>query len=160
MDIKIGFGRDIHELIPGDGIILGAFQIPCRYSIKSYSDGDVVIHSLVNAILGALGEGDIGVHFSDKDPINYKRSSVDFLFFTKELLEKRGFVISNIDISISLEKIHLSQYFSSISQSLADILAISANRINIKAGTNEGFDSVGEGRAIVSYSIVLLVSKG
>lgn len=153
---KIGYGKDIHALVVGKPLILGSVNIPYLMGLESYSDGDVVIHSLVDAILGALGLGDIGTMFPDDDPKNKGRHSVEFLGKAKTLIDKNNFSISNIDITIFCEKPKLRDYIDEMRTSLAFILGIKKERLNIKACTNEGFGPVGEGKAIEAVTVLLL----
>lgn len=158
---RIGIGKDIHALVIGKPLVLGSVTIPSMMGLSSYSDGDVVIHSLVDAILGALAKGDIGSMFPDNDPRNKGRHSIEFLKEIKPLIKAQGYKISNIDISISCEKPKLANYIVMMRGSIAMILGIDITQVSIKAGTNEGFDSVGNEQAIEAISIVLLegVSK-
>lgn len=158
---RIGFGKDIHALVIGKPLVLGSVTIPSLMGLSSYSDGDVVIHSLVDAILGALAKGDIGTMFPNTDPRNKNRHSIEFLKEIKPLIRACGYKISNIDISIVCEKPKLQKYLVMMRGSIAIILGISITQISIKAGTNEGFDSIGKEEAIEATSVVLLegVSK-
>lgn len=153
---RIGIGKDIHALVIGKPLVLGSVTIPSMMGLSSYSDGDVVIHSLVDAILGALAKGDIGSMFPDNDPRNKGRHSIEFLKEIKPLIKAQGYKISNIDISISCEKPKLANYIVMMRGSIAMILGIDITQVSIKAGTNEGFDSVGKEQAIEATSIVLL----
>ncbi len=153
---RIGIGKDIHALVIGKPLVLGSVTIPSMMGLSSYSDGDVVIHSLVDAILGALAKGDIGTMFPDNDPKNRGRHSIEFLKEVKPLISAAGYKISNIDISIVCEKPKLANYIVMMRGSIAMILGINITQISIKAGTNEGFDSVGKEQAIEATSIVLL----
>ena len=153
---RIGIGKDIHALVIGKPLVLGSVTIPSMIGLSSYSDGDVVIHSLVDAILGALAKGDIGTMFPDSDPRNKGRHSIEFLKEVKPLISAAGFKISNIDICISCEKPKLANYIVMMRGSIAMILGIDITQVSIKAGTNEGFDSVGKEQSIEATSIVLL----
>lgn len=153
---RIGIGKDIHALVIGKPLVLGSVTIPSMMGLSSYSDGDVVIHSLVDAILGALAKGDIGTMFPNNDPKNRGRHSIEFLKEIKPLISASGYKISNIDISIVCEKPKLANYIVMMRGSIAMILGINITQISIKAGTNEGFDSVGKEQAIEATSIVLL----
>lgn len=153
---RIGIGKDIHPLVLGKPLVLGTVLIPFSMGLASYSDGDVVVHSLVDAILGALSLGDIGKMFPDSDPINKDRHSVEFLKEVKPLVKENGYEISNIDICIQCERPKLKDYILKMRGSIALILNISIEQVSIKAGTNEGFDAIGEGKAIEATSIILL----
>lgn len=152
--MKIGIGKDIHALKEGLKLKLGGVEIPFNKGLESYSDGDVVLHALCDAILGALGKGDIGLKFPDNDLKNKNRSSVEFLKEIANLLENR--IIENIDIFISCEKPKLYPYYEEMKKVIKSALNNKVNQINIKAGTNEGFGPVGEGKAIEAYAVVLI----
>jgi len=154
--MRIGFGRDIHALVLGKPLVLGTVTIPNLMGLSSYSDGDVVIHSLVDAILGALAKGDIGQMFPDNDPKNKGRHSVEFLKEVKLLIKDAGYEVSNIDIMITCEKPKLEKYIIQMRGSIAIILGIDIDKVSIKAGTNEGFDAIGQGQAIVAETVILL----
>jgi 2-C-methyl-D-erythritol 2,4-cyclodiphosphate synthase len=154
--MRIGFGRDIHELVLGKPLVLGTVTIPYLKGLSSYSDGDVVVHSLVDAILGALAKGDIGQMFPNSDLKNKGRHSIEFLKEVNPLIKEAGYEISNIDIMITCEKPKLSDYILKMRGSIAIILGIDISKISIKAGTNEGLGVIGEGKAILAESVVLL----
>lgn len=154
--MRIGFGKDIHKLAKNYPLILGGIKIPFEKGLVSFSDGDVVIHSLVDALLGAMALGDIGKLFPDTDSKNEGRSSVEFLKEISKLIKKNKYKISNIDITISCEKPKLIEYVDAIRGSLAIILGIDVQKVSVKACTNEGFDAVGKGKAIEVTSVVLI----
>lgn len=156
---RIGIGKDIHPLVLNKELVLGTIKIPYLLGLDSYSDGDVVVHSLIDAILGAMHKGDIGKMFPDYDLENKGKSSIVFLKEIRELLKEEKFNIDNIDISIECEKPKLAEYITKMEVSIATVLQIEPSRINIKAGTREGLDSVGQGKAIEATSIVLLYKK-
>jgi len=154
--MRIGFGKDIHALVVGKPLVLGTVTIPSMMGLSSYSDGDVVIHSLVDAILGALAKGDIGQMFPNSDLKNKGRHSIEFLKEVKPLIKEAGYEISNIDVMIICERPKLANYILAMRGSIAIILGIDISKISIKAGTNEGFDAVGNLKAIEATSVVLL----
>ncbi len=154
--IRIGYGKDIHALVIGKPLVLGTVTIPSMMGLSSYSDGDVVVHSLVDAILGALAKGDIGTMFPDNEPRNKGRHSIEFLKEIRPLISSCGYKINNIDISITCEKPKLANYIVMMRGSIAMILGINITQVSIKAGTNEGFDSIGKEEAIEATSVVLL----
>ena len=156
MGFRVGIGYDIHQIIEGEYIFLGGVRIPCSFGLKGHSDADVVSHAVTDAILGALGEKDIGYHFSNEDIQNKDRSSKDFLTFARNLMKNKGFSIENIDINIICEKPKIKEYRGSIEKSLATILNVSSQQINAKGKTNEKLDSVGEGRSIISQAVILI----
>ncbi len=159
-DIRIGTGYDIHRFTnnpPKDGnIVLGCVPIPYEFSIEAHSDGDVVSHAVVDAILGALNNGDIGAHFPPNDPKWKGATSVIFLQKMKSLLKMRGAKIGNIDINIITEHPKIGPYRPMIQEGIAKNLEIDPNLVAVKAKTKEGLDSVGRGEAIEVFASCLL----
>ena len=154
--MRIGFGKDIHKTIIGENLVLGGILIPCDFGLEAHSDGDVVIHSLVDAILGALNDGDIGTHFPDNDDKYYKISSLYFLKYVENKLSSAGYFIENIDIHITCEKPKLRPYIDMMKEKIAHTLKIDKEKVSIKAGTNEGIGEIGKGYAIESTAVVLI----
>jgi 2-C-methyl-D-erythritol 2,4-cyclodiphosphate synthase len=157
--IKVGFAKDIHELKEGFSLLLGGIKIPSSKGAVSYSDGDCLTHSIIDALLGAIGNSDIGEMFSNKDLKNKGRLSIEMLKEVFDIIVQEGFIINNIDCFISLEKPNLGEYKKLIKKSLAEVLHLKLDQISIKAGTNEGFGAVGEEKAIVCYCICSLEGK-
>ncbi len=155
----IGFGYDLHKLVEGESLILGGVEIDSPIGTLAHSDGDVLLHSIVDAILGAMGEGDIGEHFPDTDPKNKNIDSKEILYYTLKLMKKNGFSLVNTDNTIVLEKPKLSPIKEAIRKSVASLLGLDEKRVNIKATTNEKQDSMGRGDSIVVYSICQLEKK-
>ncbi|MGB9808333.1 MAG: 2-C-methyl-D-erythritol 4-phosphate cytidylyltransferase [Thermosulfidibacteraceae bacterium] len=157
-DIRSGFGYDIHRLTDGDGITLGGIKIPCEYSLVGHSDGDVVLHALVDAILGSLSMGDIGAWFPPED-MTYR--GMDSSIFLKRVWERvrEEWELLNADITIILERPRLSAFKDSIRKRVAEILGVDFNRISVKAKTKEGLDSVGALKAVEAYALVNLRKK-
>lgn len=154
--MKVGFSKDIHILKKGIPLVLGGVTIPYEYGLESHSDGDCLIHAIVEAIFGALNVGDLGQHFSPNDDTYKGISSTYFLKVARETLLSNGFKVGNIDCFISCEKPKLKDYLFKMRETIASYLDISLDKISIKAGTNEGVGAVGEMKAIESYAIVLL----
>ena len=154
--MRIGVGYDIHKLEEGRRLILGGVEIPHTKGFIAHSDGDVLVHSIIDAILGALGKRDIGVHFSDSDP---KYKDINSLELLNTICKMYDFKIINIDSNIICEEPKLKPYINKMKENLSDILNIDPNLISIKAKTNEGLDSVGEKRAI-SANCTLLLEEG
>ncbi len=154
--MRIGIGYDLHKLVEGRDLILGGVKIPYEKGLLGHSDADVLIHAIIDSILGAMGERDIGVHFPD-DNISFKDiSSVVLLIKTMSILEDNGYKIVNIDSNIICQKPKLMPYIEQMRQKLAPILNISQRDISIKAKTNEGVDSVGQGEAICVQCVCLI----
>jgi 2-C-methyl-D-erythritol 2,4-cyclodiphosphate synthase len=152
----IGFGYDLHKLVEGESLILGGVKIDSPIGTLAHSDGDVLIHSIVDAILGAMGEGDIGEHFPDTDQKNKDIDSKEILNYTLNLMNENGYSLINTDNTIVLEKPKLSPLKEAIRKSVASLLGLNEKRVNIKATTNEKQDSMGRGDSIVVYSICQL----
>jgi 2-C-methyl-D-erythritol 2,4-cyclodiphosphate synthase len=157
--MRIGFGYDVHKLVTDRPLILGGLEIPFNKGLLGHSDADVLSHAIGDAILGALGEGDLGCHFPDSDPLYKNISSLKILGYIKEILDKKGFSLINIDSTIVAQKPKLSNYFSMMKTKLANTFGIPEVTINIKATTTESLGWEGEGRGIAVYAVVLLENK-
>ena len=153
MNFRIGHGYDLHRLQPGGQLVLGGVVVSTDISPVAHSDGDVVIHAIVDAICGALGAGDIGQHFPDTDPAYKDAPSTVFLEKMKRDLDASAYHIVNIDVTVLAERPRLQAFKAQIADNLGRILDTS---VNVKAGTNEGVDAVGRGEAIAAHAVVLL----
>ncbi len=156
---RIGNGYDVHQLENGKSIRLAGIDIESDYKIIAHSDGDIIIHALMDAILGALAENDIGSIFPDTDP---KYKNADSRLLLKEvnsIMIKKGYKLSNIDITVVLEKPKLRNHINEMKISLASILDIELNQINIKATTSEKMGFVGKSKGIEAYAVCLLAKK-
>ncbi|TLY48744.1 MAG: 2-C-methyl-D-erythritol 2,4-cyclodiphosphate synthase [Gammaproteobacteria bacterium] len=159
INLRVGYGYDVHAFEIGDHIILGGVKIPYRMSLKAHSDGDVVIHALVDALLGACALGDIGLHFPDTDERWKNRDSRLFLQATVKMLEERNWSINNVDITIIAEAPKLKDYSSEMRFNLAQAMKIDLNQINIKATTTEKLGFIGRQEGIAATATVLLQTK-
>ena len=161
-NICIGHGYDLHRLAPpppnGEGrpFVLGGVTLDHASGPVSHSDGDVLYHAVTDAVLGALGEGDIGRLFPDDDPVNEGADSSRFLLEAARRLQAAGLCIGNLDATVILESPRLSHYIEVMARNIASLLACDAVCISIKAKTHEGVDAVGEGRAVEAHVVVLL----
>lgn len=153
---KIGYSKDTHRLEKGRKLIIGGIEIPYELGEVAHSDGDCLIHAIVEAMLGCLGLHDIGYYFPDDDPLYKDASSIMFLEFANSLLKKHGYKIVNIDTMIYLEKPKLKDYKLLIKNKLAEILKINIDQISIKATTKEGLGVIGEGKAIEAEAFILI----
>jgi len=142
----VGFGYDVHRFVFGRKLILGGVSIPWEKGLDGHSDADVIIHSLIDALLGAMGEGDIGRHFPDNDERYKNIASTKLLEKTFKILEEKKTMINNIDISVIIERPRLSPFINEMRLNLSKILHLSYKRINIKATTNERMGFVGRNR--------------
>jgi len=154
--MRVGFGYDIHHLILGRKLILGGEVIPCQKGLDGHSDADVLIHSLIDALLGAAGEGDIGQHFPDNDEQYKDISSLKLLENTHGILKKKKLTINNIDVSLVLEEPRIASFIMSMKNNIVRVLKISIEKVNIKATTNEKMGFIGRGEAVASYCVVSL----
>ena len=153
---KTGSSIDIHRLVPGKGIILGGIIVPCDYQATAHSDGDVVLHALTEAILGALGLGDLGEHFPDSDPKYKGIASSYFVNVALDLLKEHHFRLVNVDCMICLESPKLGAYKAEIRQNVAKLLKLEAEQVNIKAGTFEKVGPIGHHEAVLALCSVLI----
>jgi 2-C-methyl-D-erythritol 2,4-cyclodiphosphate synthase len=153
---RIGIGHDTHRLAQGRPLVLGGVLVESDRGAEGHSDADALAHALTDAILGALCEGDIGVHFPERDPQWKDADSLALLARVVWLAEQRGYQIVNADSTVIIERPRLRPYIQQMRERLAQVLAIEADCISVKAKTGEGLDAVGEGRAVAAHAIVLL----
>jgi|SRR5579872_1441706 len=149
----IGFGYDIHRLAPGRKLMLGGVAIPFEKGPVAHSDGDVLVHALCDALLGAAALGDIGKHFPDSAPEFKGVSSLDLLHRVVELVHEKNYVIINVDVTVVLERPKIGPHVLQMTETLAPVLQLSTGRVSIKATTNEGFGGIGAGEAIAAFAV-------
>ncbi|MEG0977848.1 MAG: 2-C-methyl-D-erythritol 2,4-cyclodiphosphate synthase [Bacilli bacterium] len=154
--MKIGFAKDIHLLKKNIVLKLGGVTIPSKFGLVSNTDGDVVLHAVSEALLGALALGDLGQHFPDDNDSCKNMSSSDIAKKVNELVKLKGYSISNIDVSIELEQIKLKDYIFQIRMSIAGLFEIDMENVSVKAMTNEGMDATGKAKACIAYAVVLV----
>lgn len=155
--LRIGQGFDLHKLVEGRKLIIGGIEIEHKKGLLGHSDADVLIHSIIDALFGALSLGDIGTHFPDNDT---KYKDIDSTILLKKaiaLVEEKGYKINNIDNTILAQEPKMKPYIPLMIKKLSELMNIEENKISIKAKTMEEQDSIGEGKAIATQSIVLLV---
>jgi len=145
---KIGYGFDAHRFSKDSKLIIGGVEIPFEFGLKGHSDADVLSHAFCDALLGALGEGDIGTYFPDSDPKYKGMSSLVFLEETNALLKERGFEIENLDSVIVCEKPKIAPHIQNIKETLTTVLGISSKSIGIKATTTDQMGFTGRGEAL------------
>lgn len=154
---RIGHSTDIHQLVPNRKLILGGIEIPYEKGLLGHSDADALLHAITEAIIGALGLGDIGKHFPDNDPA-YKDIDSKILLHKAYLLAKeRGYIINNIDTTIFAEKPKMAPYIPQMRKTIAEILETDENNVNIKATRGEKLGFVGRGEGIACEAVVLLI---
>lgn len=159
MSYKIGIGYDIHRLAEGRKLFIGGIEIPYIKGLLGHSDADVLLHAICDALLGAIGEGDIGELFPDTDPQYQGISSAELLRAVDNLVKKKNFLINNVDTVVIAQEPKLSPFKKSIQQMIARILNIKEDNVNIKAKTNEGLGEIGSKEAIAAYAAVTVMSK-
>lgn len=155
MTERVGFGTDLHRLVPGDGIPLGGVLVPCPFAPVARSDGDVLLHAVVDALLGAMGRGDIGERYPESK-VARGESSRRFVLEVMHLLRERGGAVVNLDCVVDLERPKLGPHKDAIRASVAALLGVSPERVNVKAKTAEGMGPVGEGKAVAAQAAVLV----
>jgi 2-C-methyl-D-erythritol 2,4-cyclodiphosphate synthase len=153
---RIGIGCDTHRLAEGRPLVLGGVRITADRGAEGHSDGDVLAHALADAILGALCEGDLGVHFPDNDPQWKDADSLQLLSRVNWLAHERGFKVVNADATITLERPKLREHIAAMRESLAETLNVEKGCVSVKAKTGEGLDAVGRGEAVTVQAVVLL----
>jgi 2-C-methyl-D-erythritol 2,4-cyclodiphosphate synthase len=153
---KIGFGYDIHRLEAGRRLVLGGIEIPFEAGLLGHSDGDALVHAVIDALLGALGEGDIGTQFPDTDPRYKGAQSTRLLETVAALVRARGGEIINVDAVVVAEEPKLGPHAAAMKAVLGPVLGLPAGALGIKAKTNEGLGPVGEKRAIAAYAVALV----
>lgn len=154
--MRIGFASDIHRLVEGRKLLLGGVCVPSSFGELAHSDGDVVYHAVAESILGALALGDLGKFFPDTSDETLDMDSAIIMKQVVSMMFEKGYVVNNIDISITLEKPKLRNYIDEMRNNVAKLLQIDVDKVSIKAGTNEQLDSLGRGEAVKAESIVLL----
>ena len=159
MKIRIGLGYDIHKLKKGRKLYLGGVEIPFSRGLAGHSDGDCLIHSIIDALLGVLGEGDIGQLFPDTDPKYRDIRSTELLKEVVEKVKTKGMEIVNIDAVVIAEEPKLSSSIPGMKETLSLLLGVERDNMGIKAKTNEGLGLIGKKRAIASWALAL-VKKG
>ena len=153
---RIGIGWDTHRLVEGRPLILGGVKITADRGAEGHSDGDVLAHAVADAILGALCEGDLGLHFPDTDPQWKDADSLELLARVNRLAHARGFQVVNADSTITLERPKLREHIEAMRESLARTLGVDQGCVSVKAKTGEGLDAVGRGEAVTVQAVVLL----
>lgn len=154
---RIGIGHDTHRLAAGRPLILGGVMVEAERGAEGHSDADALSHAVADAILGALCEGDLGVHFPDRDPQWKDADSLQLLARVMWLAGERGYAVSNLDATIMLETPKLRPYVQEMRDNLARVLGVQTGCVSVKAKTGEGLDAVGEGQAITVQAVVLLI---
>ena len=154
--LRIGIGHDTHRLAAGRPLVLGGVVVDSERGAEGHSDADALAHAVTDAVLGALCEGDIGVHFPDRDPRWKDADSLQLLARVMWLAGERGYRVVNADATVLLERPRLRPYIEEMRARLAGVLGVEMDCVSVKAKSGEGLDAVGEGRAVTVQAVVLL----
>ena len=154
--MRIGSGFDVHAFGEGDSVMLGGVKVPYSRGVIAHSDGDVILHALCDALLGAIGQGDIGQHFSDTDPRWRGADSSGFVRGVMEMVKARGYGVVNADITVLAEAPRLSKHRDEIRARMAGLLEVTLDCVNVKATTTEKMGFLGRGEGIAAQAVVLL----
>jgi 2-C-methyl-D-erythritol 2,4-cyclodiphosphate synthase len=154
--MRIGHGYDVHKLVTGRKLILGGVDVPYEKGLLGHSDADVLLHAISDAILGAIGEGDIGRHFPDTDPAYKGADSIKLLMHVMGLARERGYTIGNVDATIVAQRPKLAAHIPGMRENIASALGCEAGRVNVKATTTEELGFCGRGEGIAAYAVALL----
>ena len=158
--MRIGMGYDVHKLTEGRDLILGGVNIPWEKGLLGHSDADVLIHAVMDALLGAAALGDIGQHFPDTDPAYKGISSVKLLSHVMALLKENGYQVGNVDAVIIAQKPKMAPHIPAMRENLAEAMGVSLSRVSVKATTEEGLGFTGRGEGIAAQAVCLLEERG
>ena len=154
--MRIGMGYDVHRLVPERDLILGGVKIEYEYGLLGHSDADVLLHAVLDALLGAAALGDIGTHFPDTDERYRGISSLRLLAYVDQLLEEHGYAVNNIDATIIAQKPKMAPHILTMRENIAKTLGLELNQVNIKATTEEGLGFTGSGEGISAQAVCIL----
>ena len=154
--MRIGMGYDVHRLVEDRDLIIGGEKIEYEYGLLGHSDADVMLHAIMDALLGAAALGDIGTHFPDTDERYRGISSVRLLAYVDQLLEENGYSVGNIDATIIAQRPKMAPYIQKIRENIANTLGLELNQVNIKATTEEGLGFTGSGDGISAQAVCIL----
>jgi 2-C-methyl-D-erythritol 2,4-cyclodiphosphate synthase len=157
--MKVGFGYDSHRLVEGRRLVIGGVEIPFEKGLLGHSDADVLLHAICDALLGAIGEGDLGRHFPDTDPMYRDMSSLLILQKISDMAERKGLVVWNLDSTVILEKPRLAEFLPLMVARIASVLGVEQGRVNVKAKTNEKMGFIGRGEGIAAFAVLTVKEK-
>ncbi len=155
--MRIGHGYDVHRLVENRRLMMGGVHIPWRKGLLGHSDADVLVHAIADALLGAVGEGDIGRHFPDNDPAYKDADSLKLLVRVEELVAGRGYVLGNLDATIIAQLPKMAPHIQQMCEKIATVLKVAVGQINVKATTEEGLGFSGAGEGIAAHAVALVV---
>ncbi len=156
-DLRMGHGYDVHRLTTGRKLILGGQEIPFELGLLGHSDADVLTHAVMDALLGAAGLGDIGQHFPDTDPAYAGADSIKLLEHVIALLRERGWCVGNVDATVLAQRPKLAPYIPAMRQCLAAAMEVEAERVNVKATTEEKLGFTGSGEGMAAHAVAVIV---
>jgi 2-C-methyl-D-erythritol 2,4-cyclodiphosphate synthase len=156
--MRIGHGYDVHCLVEGRKLIMGGVEIPWEKGLLGHSDADVLLHAISDAILGAIGEGDIGKHFPDTDPAYKGADSLKLLAHVMQLAASRGYRLGNLDATIIAQRPKMAPHIPQMRENIAQVLHVAPEQVNVKATTEEGLGFTGSGEGIATHAVVLMVA--
>jgi 2-C-methyl-D-erythritol 2,4-cyclodiphosphate synthase len=157
--MRIGQGYDVHQLVEGRPLIIGGIEIPHEKGLLGHSDADVLLHTVADALLGAISEGDIGKHFPDTDPAFKGADSAKLLSHVWELVKDKGYKLGNIDCTIIAQRPKMAPYIPKMRQRISDLLEANLDQVNVKATTTEKLGFCGREEGIAAQVVVLLVNR-
>ncbi len=155
--MRIGFGYDVHRLIEGRKLILGGVNVPFEKGLLGHSDADVLVHAVMDGLLGAAAMGDIGRHFPDTDDTYKDASSMELLKAVKTKLDNAGFRVGNIDVTIVAQKPRLAEFIPQMVSNISEVLQVEPGKVNVKATTTEGLGFTGTGEGIAAYAAAAIM---
>ena len=155
-DRRIGIGWDIHRLVPGRGLVLGGVLVPADVGFDTHSDGDVLCHAVIDALAGAIADGDLGTHYPEDDPDTQDARSLDFVREFAACVRGAGFAIANLDAFVVLGPVKLRPHIDGMRANLADALGLDLAQVSVKARSNDGLGPEGEGSACGAWASVLV----
>jgi 2-C-methyl-D-erythritol 2,4-cyclodiphosphate synthase len=154
--MRVGIGYDVHRFTIGRKLILGGVEVPHKLGLEAYSDGDVIVHAIMDAILGAAGLGDIGQHFPPGDPQYRDASSLALLERVSNMVWEHGYRVVNVDVTALAEAPKIGPHVSQMKTNISRAAGIGESQVNVKATTNEGLGSIGRSEGIAAYAVALL----
>lgn len=156
---RVGFGYDIHPLVQGRRLVLGGVEIPFDLGLDGHSDADVLLHAIMDAILGAVSLGDIGHHFPPGDPAYKDASSLALLVRVGQMVSREGWLVSNLDATVVAQEPRLAPFMEAMRGRIGEALEVDAGRVSVKATSPEGLGALGRGEGICAHAVALLVPK-
>lgn len=157
--MRVGLGYDVHKLVEGRLLILGGVTIPYEKGLLGHSDADVLVHAVMDALIGAMGLGDIGKHFPDTDPAYKGADSIALLEDVAKLMTSEGYVLGNMDATIIAQKPKMAPHIELMRQHIAEALKVEISQINVKATTEEGLGFTGDGSGISAQAVCLILGR-